>query len=191
MNVSADGKPRADSRLKTLPEERQAAIFEYLLAHTYEEAVAWLRADGVKTSRNAVFQFREWYQDKANYEAAGRRAENLVELLKGQQPEISAAELEKYARLAFETEAVRQQDREGWLALKTAQHQAEMAERTLGLKEQELKLKQAKFRRETCALFLAWAEDQRAKAVLAGSGSNAEKIERLGQLMFGDDWNES
>jgi hypothetical protein len=40
-------------------------------------------------------------------------------------------------------------------------------------------------------LFIQWFEDQRAKDVLEGEWSNAEKIEQLGALMFGEDWRET
>jgi len=51
-------------------------------------------------------------------------------------------------------------------------------------------LDQSRFRRETCALFLQWAADQRAREIAASPTSNADKIEQLGQLMFGEDWQE-
>ena len=37
-------------------------------------------------------------------------------------------------------------------------------------------------------IIITWAEDERAKAIAAGAASNDEKIQRLGQLMFGEDW---
>jgi hypothetical protein len=55
-------------------------------------------------------------------------------------------------------------------------------------RDQALALEKEKFQRETCKLFVKWSEDQRAKSILAGSESNATKIEQLGELMFGDLW---
>ena len=55
-------------------------------------------------------------------------------------------------------------------------------------KDEELGLAREKFRRETCELFIKWAADQRAVELAAGSGDNSAKIERLGQIMFGEDW---
>jgi hypothetical protein len=40
-------KPRADAKLKTLPEARQADIAEYAHAHALAETVTWLNAKGV------------------------------------------------------------------------------------------------------------------------------------------------
>ncbi len=45
-----------------------------------------------------------------------------------------------------------------------------------------------RFMRETCELFLKWYADEQAKAIAAGAESNSSKIERLGALMFGEDW---
>jgi hypothetical protein len=53
---------------------------------------------------------------------------------------------------------------------------------------EELKLAQQKFQRETCALFLKWSRDERAKTILSGEESNDVKTEQLGQLIFQDDW---
>jgi hypothetical protein len=54
-----------------------------------------------------------------------------------------------------------------------------------------LALDRQRFRRQTCELFIQWFEDQRAKDVLEGEWSNAEKIEQLGRQMFGEDWRET
>lgn len=51
-----------------------------------------------------------------------------------------------------------------------------------------LALEKQKFQRTTCELFLKWREDQRAKTISEGPGTNDEKIEQLGQAMFGDLW---
>lgn len=51
-----------------------------------------------------------------------------------------------------------------------------------------LALEQQKFRRLTCELFLKWREDDRARNIADGPGTNEEKTEWLGQQMFGDLW---
>lgn len=55
-------------------------------------------------------------------------------------------------------------------------------------KDEEIALARATFQRQTCELFLKWYEDKRAVEAAAGAGDNSSKIERLGQLMFGEDW---
>jgi hypothetical protein len=52
----------------------------------------------------------------------------------------------------------------------------------------ELALSETKFQRETCELFLKWSSDNRAREIAESPRSNAEKIEALGETMFGDLW---
>ena len=49
-------------------------------------------------------------------------------------------------------------------------------------------LARQKFQRDTCELFLKWSADQRAKDIANSPQTNSQKIERLGELMFGEDW---
>lgn len=51
-----------------------------------------------------------------------------------------------------------------------------------------LELERAKFQRQTCDLFLKWRENARALAIADGPGTHDEKVEALGQAMFGDLW---
>lgn len=51
-----------------------------------------------------------------------------------------------------------------------------------------LELEKAKYQRQTCELFLKWRNDDRARTIADGPGSNDQKVEELGQAMFGDLW---
>lgn len=53
---------------------------------------------------------------------------------------------------------------------------------------EELDLAQAKFQRETVGIALKILADDRAKQIEGGSGTNEEKIELMGQHIFGDLW---
>jgi hypothetical protein len=53
---------------------------------------------------------------------------------------------------------------------------------------QTLDLERQKFQRTTCALFLQWYNKQDARDILDADASNDEKTERLGKLIFGEDW---
>lgn len=63
----------------------------------------------------------------------------------------------------------------------------ELDRERLGQGAEALELERQKFQRTTCELFLKWYEDKRALEA-ASSGDNAERIEKLGQLMFGEDF---
>jgi hypothetical protein len=47
---------------------------------------------------------------------------------------------------------------------------------------------QKRFMRQTGELFTQWSADERAKEIANSNFSNADKIEKLGKAMFGEDW---
>jgi hypothetical protein len=63
-----------------------------------------------------------------------------------------------------------------------------LRKKVLDQRDQVIELSRQKFRRETCELFVKWSADERAKKVVESRANNAEKIEQLGRVMFGDDW---
>lgn len=52
--------------------------------------------------------------------------------------------------------------------------------------ERALRLSEEKFRRETCALFLKWVEDERAKKIADGDGDKETKLAELADLFWAD-----
>lgn len=94
-------------------------------------------------------------------EALGSIGETLSALRTGDQNNVRLKQND--ARLGIMRDRVKQTDK------------------TIALEEQ-------KFRRSTCEIFLKWVEDERARGILALAINNDEKTERLGQLMFGEDW---
>lgn len=54
--------------------------------------------------------------------------------------------------------------------------------------QETLALEQKKFQRLTCELFVKWFTDQRAVQAMTCATDNTQRIERLGQIMFGEDW---
>ncbi len=63
-----------------------------------------------------------------------------------------------------------------------------VAELKLLLKRHDQLLAKARFKRETCRKFLQWFDDQRVRRILESRDSNAVKIEKLGQLLYGESW---
>lgn len=76
----------------------------------------------------------------------------------------------------------------GLRAQEVAQQRVDLDAEKLKRKDQEIQLEREKFRRTTCELFLKWREDERARNIADGPGTSDEKIEQLGQAMFGDLW---
>jgi hypothetical protein len=193
--MSGEKKVRADAVLKNLPEERQAEIFESLQTKSLAAVRKELREDGLQAGTRALSEFRSWYALRASLKEAESDTENLLELIKADAPELPEARLASIGNALFNLQAIKQQDPKLFLAFQTARHKAEMdrlkldlGERKLAQQQESLELERQRFRRDTAKLFLEWCKDQRAREIAAGSESNAEKIERLGQLMFGEDW---
>lgn len=61
-------------------------------------------------------------------------------------------------------------------------------ERQLAQADENLKLEKQKFQRTTCELFLKWRDDRRATEIADGPGTSDDKVNALGQAMFGDLW---
>jgi hypothetical protein len=55
----------------------------------------------------------------------------------------------------------------------------------LPLQRRQVAVIEGKYQRETCALFIKWAEDQRARDIAGSAEPHAVKIDRLRELMFG------
>lgn len=63
-----------------------------------------------------------------------------------------------------------------------------LEKKKISQKAEEISLAREKYQRETCELFLKWHADKNANDLATADISNADKIERLGQLMFGETW---
>jgi hypothetical protein len=168
-------KPRSDSRLKTLPEERQEQIAEYARGHSLAETVTWLKEDGFVTSAAALSEWLSWYLLRDQLERNANTVESVLDELKRSRPDLTEAELFAAGQAFFSALAIEQRDAKSW---KRTQD--------LRIKSQALKIEEARFQRDTCELFLKWSADQRANAIVESKAGNAEKIEALRQLMFGD-----
>lgn len=144
-------KPRGDSKLKTMPAAWQGELYARANSGTGAEALAWLAKEhGVQSSPAALTAFVQWYPLTRRLEQAADFADHLKEQL-ANLPEWQgrAAELEKLAQVAFETQAVRDQDPELYVALKKRrQKDAELAlaesKHSLALKQYEEKIAAAR-----------------------------------------------
>lgn len=103
--------------------------------------------------------------------------ETILDELRREQPDISQEQLDAFGLKTFTTIAIQRRDTKAFVSLQRTQKE-----------RQSLALDQQRFKRETCELFLKWAEDQRARDIAAAPVSNADKIDQLASLMFGEDW---
>jgi hypothetical protein len=173
----SERKARPDSRLKNLPEERKEQIAEYASQHSLADTVAWLKADGLVTSSAALSGFLSSYRLALQLKRNESTVESVLEQLKTSNPEMTEEQLFSAGQSFFSALAIETQDAKAWAMTQD-----------LRIKTADLNLARQKFRRETCKLFLEWFEDKQAREVASSSATNADKINRLGQLMFGEDW---
>lgn len=110
--------------------------------------------------------------------AAAILAGKLLELLEGLGDEKPTAETLDALTLALSR-------------LRAGDHNAEKLRLTtlrLDQTAELLELERQKFQRTTCELFMKWREDERARNIADGPGTNEDKINQLGQEMFGELW---
>ena len=192
MNVR---KIRTDSKLKTLPEERQAAIIEFLREHSLADTRAWLRADGLSTSSTALSDFLSWYRLRRQFQEDESTTETLLEQLKAQIPDLTEEQLDELGQRTFSLLAIRDKDLSGFVQVRSARARGQIEKAKIQLREaaearlrEGLELAQERFRRETVELYVEWSADERSKTILALPISNKQKIEELGRYHFGELW---
>lgn len=77
-------KPHPSSALKVLPDDDQAALFEFLRTHTLAEGVAWLFSNnGVRTNDSSLSEWRQWYKMSQDIAAWDNDIASLQEQLAG------------------------------------------------------------------------------------------------------------
>jgi len=170
-------KSRSDSQLKTLSEERQSAIIEHMRDHRLTDTVAWLRDDGIVTSAAALSEFHSWHHLRARLTRNQATVEQLLEKIAQRDPNIPQDQLFLVGQEMFSAMAIEQSDPKSWFLTQR-----------LNLQRSELHLARQRFQRDTCDLFIKWSADQRARDIAASPSTNTEKIEALGKLMFGEEW---
>ena len=166
-----------DAKLKTLPQRRQSDILDYARDHSLADTLKWVREQGVQTSGTALSAFLSWHRLREQLMANDSTVKSILECLKSSNPKFTAEQLQIAGQAFFSALAIEQQDAQAW-----------MWTQQTSIKKEQLALERQKFQRETAELFIKWFEDKRAKDVLSGTTDNADKIEKLGELMFGEEW---
>ena len=186
-------KPRADSRLKTLPGERQAEIAALLEHQTLAAVREALAAEGLQTSLGALSEFWTWWQLRESLRRREERVGGLLEELRREQPDLGADRLFDLGQSVFGAMAIAEEDAKGWyLTQQTAlkrreiEQRRDQAERALALKTEELALARARFERETCELILKAVRDDRVRQIEASGVPQEEKIRALRAHYFKD-----
>jgi len=173
--IKASGEP--ESPLRTLPEERQAAIIELLKKNSTVNTRKELIADGLTVSTGALSEFWSWWHLRRQFKQTQSDVQTLMEDLRTQKPGLSEGEIFAHGQKVFSLLAMKNESAEDWSRIQKTRQREEL-----------IKIERQKFQRETCELFLKWQADEEAKKIATSSASNKEKIEALGKKMFGEDW---
>lgn len=122
--------------LKTLPADRQAAIAEHAKTHTLAETSAWLKDDGLKVSVDQLSKFLSWYLLQDQFRQDEETTETLLEQLKREVPDLSDEKLDELGQRTFSLLAIRRQDPETFLSVRSAKFKAELEKQKLALRRQ-------------------------------------------------------
>jgi hypothetical protein len=181
MNADPNSKkPRSDAKLKNLPADRQADIYDRLCKPTdqgggYANTLKWLADDGFKTSLGALSSFYSWYRLQQRLLNNARTVEQVLEDWKKEEPNITDTELEQMGQRFFSALAIEQEDSLTWKRIQDAK-----------LKLGVLQLNRERFQVTTCELFLKWFENKLAREIAESNTPNAQKIAALRQEFFKD-----
>lgn len=146
-------------------------------------------------------KYEEQQQLREEYQVAEERRQVAVQERRKTHPEETEGQLFEFGQQIFADAALTNKDPETWVKIQRLR----LDEKKMGLESRRihsledrvkqlgeaLALAKQKFleaRRDTIAKMLKILESQQAKAIEAAPTSNSDKIEKLGQLMFGEDW---
>lgn len=153
---------------------------------TYKKARKWLEDYGIKISVNALQGFYNSLDMRMRF--ASLQAAASAETAKSVLPaDIEAATKERIAQVMFEMSFTNLGEAQK-LQLIQIQQNAEGMKGNYELKKAKLDLDRIKIQRTVIKNFLDWYEDKTAREIATSNLSQSDKIEKLGQAMFGEDW---
>jgi|SRR5581483_5524237 hypothetical protein len=178
--MKIERKIRPDAVLDNLPEDRQAQLFAMMQPpenKSYAAVRKHLAKDGLLVSENLLSKWRSRYALRSACRQDEEDTQTLLEELKQEMPGLSDAQAFSLGQRIFSMLAIKREDVDTWRKVQTVQIRKDAEDR----KKQE-------FQRETCALFVKWYADAKAREILQGDDSNDAKTEQLGQLIFKEQW---
>ncbi len=193
-------KVRRDARLKDLPAENREAVRSWLEQDGWQSCCARCLSElQIPTGKTALYEAIAFWETQDNLNQAFAFRDAQVELMRKFRPD-DAKIAREYGEFMLLQAANQAKDKDIFTAAAMAQDSRRRLDQGDKLGEQRgvrleqhaegLKLEKQKFQRQTCELYLKWSGDQRVKEIATGGGTNAEKIEALGQMMFGEEWSE-
>lgn len=145
--------------------------------------------------RERVAKLRAVMESTVEYARAGNHAmsEGVAALVAGQMVEVveevidAGADLERMAAVSEVVSKMRRDDHDA-RRVRNDEAKVEMAREKLTLDERTLALAEQKHRHQVVQEFIKWVADDEARRIATGPGESSEKLQALGQRMFGDLW---
>ena len=153
---------------------------------SYPAAKKWLEGYGIKASTTALSGMFNSMDARLRY-AAVAAAESARTAKEELPADLEQATKDRIAQHKFELAHMNLSEKLK-LQLVEIQQQAEGMKGNYELKQKRLDLDNKKYQRLTVKNFFDWYEDKTAREIATSNMSQADKIEKLGQAMFGEDW---
>ena|ERR1700731_3621737 len=140
-------KPRSDSPLKNLPEDRQEQIIDWCNASKSDDCIgghkfakAQLAADGIKTSEGALSEFYSWWYLRRTFQEADNLTRQFEEMLKRTFPDIDPEKITQAGQLIFTLQATNARNAEEFREMEYLRLAKETGATKARQKDEELRL---------------------------------------------------
>jgi len=122
-------KPRADSRLKCLPEDVRLALLDVLERGRLVDGRQWCQEHGYGSpSLSSLSEFRDWQLAELRFQRLGQQAEQFMRMIQQEQPDISEEELFAHGQRFFSFAALQSEDVGVWKKVQQLQLQRDRME---------------------------------------------------------------
>jgi len=138
-------KPRGNAKIKTLPDEVQAEIYQHLKGHTYAQTSQWLLGNrGLTVAHNTLSRFWHWYPISTWVREGAEGADALDESARKNIRESKRAReaRRERAQLAFENHLLTGHDLQAYLELRKFELGSQLAQAKLALESRRTALKE-------------------------------------------------
>ncbi|HVY70797.1 MAG TPA: hypothetical protein VHH73_12775 [Verrucomicrobiae bacterium] len=182
--TTPNDNPKSLTDLRALPRERQREILELLKDFKITDVIPDLAGKKIVTTEAALLEFQNWCVLRDQFEAWEADTKTLIDLLRARRPDIAEPDLERYANSVFQVQALKQNDATMSMKLAAARQHADMEERKMHLREEQLKLQREKF--EFSAAEACLKELPTLRTIADDNALDLdEKIERIRFQLFG------
>jgi hypothetical protein len=194
--MTKEKKPRADSKLKNLPDTDQEAMWQ-LMHPADAETKAWSleqvachiqNTHGFSVALSTLSEWHSWYSLRRRMEHAARRA-NQTALELARNSDMTPEDIHRVAQTVFTAEALEQGDIKGYVALarlRQGDKSLEQRDKQLDQRDQELTQREtlvAQSERRVALLEAKAAQADAAKGVLGEALSPEEQNRRLREIL--------